>query len=82
MVSSIRIQGLPATYSVEKLLRLCACFGEVTAFTPVGEDGAGESAAAAADVDFEEKNDALAAAANMEGMEFEGVFLRVLVRHE
>ncbi|KAG5505377.1 hypothetical protein GH5_03396 [Leishmania sp. Ghana 2012 LV757] len=82
MVTSIRIRSLPATYSAEKLLRLCACFGEVTAFTPVDENGAYGSAAATADVAFEEKNDALAAAANMEGMEFDGVFLRVLVRQE
>ncbi|KAK7196529.1 RNA recognition motif (RRM, RBD, or RNP domain) [Novymonas esmeraldas] len=82
MATSIRVRNLPATYSSEQLLRLCACFGEVAAFTPVGEDGEAGGGAATADVAFEEKEDALAAAANMEGMEFAGVFLRVRVHHE
>ncbi|KAG5504896.1 hypothetical protein JKF63_04342 [Porcisia hertigi] len=80
MTTSIRIRSLPATYSAEKLLRLCACFGEVTGFTAVGEDEPGGSTSATADVSFEEKEDALAAVMNMEGMEFDGAFLRAFVR--
>lgn len=72
MSATIRVEGLPSKYSAEDLLRLCACFGEVTDFSSAG--------AAAAKVTFEERDDAVAAAANMEGMEFSGAFLRVALQ--
>ncbi|KPA85593.1 hypothetical protein ABB37_00005 [Leptomonas pyrrhocoris] len=81
MSTTIRVRSLPTKYSEEELLRLCACFGEVVDYSAVGEGG-GASAAAAADVTYEEREDALAAAANMEGMEFNGAFLRVFVKQQ
>ncbi|KAL7702484.1 RNA recognition motif(a.k.aRRM RBD or RNP domain) [Lotmaria passim] len=82
MSTTIRIRSLPPTFDEEELLRLCACFGEVVEYRAAGDsDGATSgSGGAAADVTFEEHEDAVAAAANMEGMEFSGRFLRVFVK--
>ncbi|KPI87576.1 hypothetical protein ABL78_3327 [Leptomonas seymouri] len=81
MSTTIRIRSLPAKYSEEKLLRLCACFGEIVDYNAVGE-GEGANVTAAADVTYEERDDALEAVANMEGMEFNGAFLRVFVKQQ
>jgi hypothetical protein len=81
MSATIRIRSLPIKYSEEDLLRLCACFGELVEFNVAG-DTDGANASAAVDVTYEEKEDAVAAAANMEGMEFSGTFLRVFVKQQ
>lgn len=87
MPATIRIRKLPANCDVERLLRLCACFGEVSDFKRVGEEAAAPgngdvsvSSTAIVDVVFDEKEDAMAAVGNMEGMQFEGRFLTVLLK--
>lgn len=92
MSSTICIRSLPAKHSAEELLRLCACFGDVVDYHAAADDegkrtttttaAATTAAAGAAEVTFEEREDALAAAANMEGMEFDGAFLRVFVKQQ
>lgn len=75
MSTAIRIRNLPSTHTEEAVLRLCASFGEVVEYKPVAADSS------IVEVRFEEKEDAQDAAANIEGMEFDGNYLRSFVVH-
>ncbi|PBJ71160.1 hypothetical protein BCY84_17498 [Trypanosoma cruzi cruzi] len=82
MSSQISIRCLPSNFDAQSLLRLCSSFGDVASFEPRSSGtGNEEGKECTADVQFEEAEDALAAAGNMNGMEFGGKHLRVFVKH-
>lgn len=79
----VRVANVPADLAHgDALARLCASFGEVVHLCAVDErrvDGAKSANGVTVDVGFEERDDALAAAGNLDGMEFGGSFLRAFV---
>lgn len=79
MSRRICIRCLPPAFDENSLLRICSSFGEVTDFDRRTTTTA-KKEESVVEVGFEEADDAIAAAGNMNGMEFSGEFLRVFVK--
>nr|CCC48846.1 conserved hypothetical protein [Trypanosoma vivax Y486] len=62
----------------QALLRICSSFGDITDFSLLNSTS-GSTTECAFQVEYEEAEDAVAAAGNMNGMEFDGSHLRVFV---
>ncbi|KAH9600473.1 RNA recognition motif domain [Trypanosoma melophagium] len=79
MSGRICIRSLSSDYDEQSLLRICASFGDINAFDTRGSAGTIDSECTA-EVQYEEAEDAVAAAGNMNGMEFGGRYLRVFLK--